>query len=30
VTQQPMDIDKEIYCGFGLSIKEKVPEVVTD
>jgi len=25
-----MDIDKEIYCGFGLSVKEKVPEVVTD
>jgi len=25
-----MDIDEEIYCGFGLSVKEKVPEVVTD
>jgi len=25
-----MDIDEEIYCGFGLSVKEKVLEVVTD
>jgi hypothetical protein len=30
VTKYPMVIDKEIYCGFGLSVKEKVREVVTD